>query len=204
MERYRIVIADDHSMMRHGLRRIIEENAGLEVIGEAGDGLELLELLKTVVPDLVILDMSMPKIRGIDAINEIKKRYPAVKVLVLSMHKEYLCRALSAGASGYILKEDADRELFSSIEHIRHGRTFISPRLADQLVTETVLCTDSGLSTRETEILRLIAGGRTNREIAEVLSISIRTVESHRARIMDKLDLKNVADLIKYAIDRGH
>lgn len=202
MDGYLIVLADDHALFRQGLKKIIEGVADLEVAGEAGDGLELLSLLQTTVPHLVILDISMPRLRGIEAVREVKKRFPAVKVLILTMHREYLHQALSAGAEGYLLKEDADRELFSAIDKIRHGRTYISPRLRDDLAEDEVPVLEP-LSARETEVLHLLSGGKTNREIAANLSISVRTVEAHRATIMSKLNLRNTADLVRYAIEKG-
>jgi two-component system, NarL family, response regulator NreC len=199
---YRIVLADDHALFRQGLRKIIEGVADLEVAGEAGDGLELLSLLETTNPDLVILDISMPRLRGIEAMREVKKSFPEVKVLVLTMHREYLHQALSAGAEGYLLKEDADRELFSAIDKVRQGRIYISPRLRAELADDEIPVPEP-LSARETEVLNLIAGGKSNREIAEILFISIRTVEAHRATILSKLNLKNTADLVRFAIEKG-
>jgi two-component system, NarL family, response regulator NreC len=199
---YRIVLADDHALFRQGLRKIIEGVADLEVAGEAGDGLELLSLLETTNPDLVILDISMPRLRGIEAMREVKKSFPEVKVLVLTMHREYLHQALSAGAEGYLLKEDADRELFSAIDKVRQGRIYISPRLRGELADDEIPVPEP-LSARETEVLNLIAGGKSNREIAEILFISIRTVEAHRATILSKLNLKNTADLVRFAIEKG-
>jgi two-component system, NarL family, response regulator NreC len=202
MESYRIVIADDHALFRQGLRKIIEGVADLEVAGEAGDGEELLSLLQTAVPHMVILDISMPRLRGIEALREVKRSYPSVKALVLTMHREYLHQALSAGAEGYLLKEDADRELFSAIDRIRQERRYISPRLREELAEEEVPVPEP-LSARETEVLNLIAGGKSNREIAEVLFISVRTVEAHRATILSKLNIHNTADLVRYAIEKG-
>jgi len=202
MGKYRIVLADDHALFRQGLRKIIEDVADLEVAGEAGDGLELLSLLETDPPRMVILDISMPKLRGIEAIREVKKRFSAVKVLVLTMHREYLHQALSAGAEGYLLKEDADRELFSAIDRIRQERSYISPRLREELGEDEVPVPEP-LSVRETEVLNLIAGGKSNRGIAEILFISVRTVEAHRATILSKLNLRNTADLVRYSIEKG-
>lgn len=199
---YRIVLADDHALFRQGLRKIIEGVADLEVAGEAGDGLELLSLLDTIPAHLVILDISMPRLRGIEALREIKKRFPALKVLVLTMHREYLHKALSAGAEGYLLKEDADRELFSAIDKTRQGRIYVSPRLREELAEDEVPGPEA-LSARETEVLNLIAGGKSNRDIATVLYISVRTVEAHRATILSKLNLRNTADLVRYAIEKG-
>lgn len=215
MTRYRIVLADDHVLVRQGLRRILEEKADLEVIGEANDGLELLELLNRIKPDLVILDIFMPNLRGIEAIYEIKKIYPDMKVLILTMNKdkEYLYLALSEGAKGYLLKEDADKELFSAIEKVRNGKTYISPFFSDGVVddlvqvgkgdTKTIFETDP-LTNREREVLKLIAEGKSSKEIANALFISIFTVNNHRASIMEKLNLKKATDLVKYAIRKGY
>ena len=203
MNRYRLILADDHVLIRQGLGKIVKGNEEYEVIGEAGDGVELLSLLTTVTPHMVILDISMPKLRGIDVINSLKAGYPEVKILVLTMHKEYLQQALAAGADGYLLKEDADRDLFSAIENIRHGRVYLSPRLTGELLGRRP-SPESPLSDREIEVLRHIAQGKANKQIAETLFISVRTVESHRARIMSKLRLKSTADLVKYAIRNGY
>jgi DNA-binding NarL/FixJ family response regulator len=202
MASYRIVLADDHALFRQGLSKIIEGVADLEVAGEAGDGLELLSVLQTTLPHLVILDISMPRLRGIEALREVKKLFPDVKVLVLTMHREYLHQVLSAGAEGYLLKEDADRELFCAVDKIRQGRIYISPRLREELGEDEATAPEP-LSARETEVLNLIAGGKSNREIAEALFISVRTVEAHRATILSKLDLRNTADLVRYAIEKG-
>lgn len=203
MDRYRIVLADDHALIRQGLGRIIQGVDDLEVIGEAGDGIELLSLLSTVIPHLVILDISMPHLRGIEAVHGIKKNYPDVKILVLTMHKEYLHQAISAGADGYLLKEDADRDLFSAIDHIRQGRVYLSPRLAGELLGKRAPSAEP-LSSREIEVLKLIAMAKSNKEVADTLFISVRTVESHRAAILKKLKLKNTADLVTYALQKGY
>lgn len=203
MDRYRIVLADDHALIRQGLGRIIQGVDDLEVIGEAGDGIELLSLLSTVIPHLVILDISMPHLRGIEAVHGIKKNYPDVKILVLTMHKEYLHQAISAGADGYLLKEDADRDLFSAIDHIRQGRVYLSPRLAGELLGKRAPSAEP-LSSREIEVLKLIAMAKSNKEVADTLFISVRTVESHRAAILKKLKLKNTADLVNYALQKGY
>ncbi len=202
MATYQIVLADDHVMLRQGLKRLIESKSDMKVIGEAADGIELLSFLSALTTHMVILDISMPKLRGIEALREIKKKFPHMKVLVLTMHREYLHQALAAGADGYLLKEDADRELFSAIENLRQGKRHISPGLRGEMASSKVLSLP--LSTREIEVLKLIAGGKPNKEIAEILSISIRTVENHRASIMSKLHLKNTANLVNYAIQHGY
>lgn len=201
--------------MRQGLKRILEGAKDLEVVGEAGDGLELLDLLNHSNADMVILDVSMPRLRGIEAIHEIKTMRPGVSILMLTMHKdkEYLYLALSAGAKGYLLKEDADRDLFSAIEKIRQGKTYVSPNLSEELLDDLVqIGKGEGktsfeidhLTTREREVVKLIAEGKSSKEIADLLCISARTVDNHRANIMEKLNLKKAADLVKYAIQKGY
>ena len=212
---YRIVLADDHILFRRGLKSIIDQADGFEVIGEAGDGIELLKLLRTMTPHMVIVDISMPNLRGIEAVRELKKQYPEMKVLVLTMHKNhsYLQQAVSAGAEGYLLKEDTDPELFVAMEKIRAGQKYVSPHLREgmikdwaQLPRRTVTGSYPGeiLTPREIEIVKLIADGKSSKEIGEILFISFRTVERHRANIMDKLGMKKAADVVKYAIQKGY
>jgi DNA-binding NarL/FixJ family response regulator len=215
MSPYRIALADDHVLVRQGFKRILEGVGDLEVIGEANDGIELLNLLNQVTPDMVILDIFMPNLRGIEAIHEIKKIHPDVKVLILTMHKdkEYLYLSLSAGAKGYLLKEDADKELFSAIEKVRQGKTYISPYFTEEVVddlvqigkgdTKTIFETDT-LTPREREVLKLVAEGKSSKEIAHLLDISVSTVNNHRASIMEKLNLNKATDLVKYAIRKGY
>lgn len=213
---FSILLADDHVMFRRGVRRIIQSIDDVEVVGEAGDGFELLELLKKTSPQLVILDISMPNLRGLEATREIKIINPAVKVLILTMHKdkEYLYHAFSAGAEGYLLKEDADSELISAIDTLRRGGTYISPLLSTQLAdlfmqksrpgAEQMTGPREPLTTREREIIKLIAEGKSSKEVADLLFISSRTVQHHRANIMRKLNLKKTADLVKYALQKGY
>ena len=213
---YRIVLADDHQMFRRGVKRIIQENPELEVVGEASDGLQLLEIVKQSPPDMVIVDVSMPNLRGLEATREIKMTHPQVKVIILTMHKdkEYLYHALSAGAEGYLLKEDADVELFAAINAIRQGGSYISPLLAPQMTDIFLERQRPGegegkfpteiLTIREREIIKLIAEGKSSRDIAGLLYISSRTVQHHRANLMKKLNLKKTADLVKYAIQKGY
>jgi DNA-binding NarL/FixJ family response regulator len=215
MSPYSIILADDHVLVRQGLRRILEGMPELEVVGEANDGLELLALLDSLVPDIVILDIFMPNLRGIEAIYEIKKIRPEVKILILTMHKdkEYLYLALSAGAKGYLLKEDADKELFSAIEKVRQGKTYISPHFSEEIVDDLVQVGRGGAKTvfevdpltpREREVLKLIAEGKSSKEIAQLLFISVPTANNHRANIMGKLGLNKATDLVKYAIRKGY
>jgi DNA-binding NarL/FixJ family response regulator len=211
---YRIVLADDHQLVRHGLRRILEEKNTLEVAGEVGDGLELLSILNKIDPNLIILDLSMPHLRGIEAIPEIRHIRPDVKVLILTMHneEEYLYQAISEGADGYLLKDDAEKELFSAIESIQGGKIYISPALADQSMRNWVRLRrgedDShfaeSLTVRQREILKLIAEGKSNKEIGDLLCISVRTVERHRANMMSKLNIRKTAELVQYALRKHY
>ena len=213
---FKILLADDHVMFRRGIRSMIQGMHNVEVVGEAGDGLELLRLLKDIHPHLVILDISMPNLRGLEATREIKSLHPGVKVLILSMHKdrEYLYHALTAGAEGYLLKEDADGELISAIETLRQGGTFISPLLSAQMADIFVdkfqaggkprIAPEEPLTTREREIVKLVAEGKSSKEIGELLLISSRTAQHHRSNIMIKLNIKKAADLVKYAIQKGY
>jgi DNA-binding NarL/FixJ family response regulator len=206
---YRIILADDHAMFRLGVRRIIEEIAGLEVIGEAADGLELLGLLKKMTPDMIILDISMPHIRGLEATVEIKKDHPQIKILVLTMHKEFLHQGISAGADGYLLKDDTDAELVDAIAQIRQGKIYLSPTVSGYaygLLSRgpSSLATPDPLTIRETQILKLVAEGKPSHEIADLFTISVRTVQNHRANIMKKLKLKKNAELVKYALQKGY
>jgi len=208
---YGIILADDHQMFRQGLGRIIETDPELKVIGEAGDGLELLAMLNRMTPDLIVLDISMPHLRGIEAIHEIQALHPAVKILVLTMHKEMelLIAAISGGASGYLLKQDADKQLFLAIARIRQRGVYISPSLADEMTDDWAdACHNARsptpgsdrLTVREKEVLKLTAEGKSCKEIADLLCISHRTVEHHRANILSKLNVKRVADLVRYAV----
>ena len=213
MKPYRIVLADDHKMFRLGVKKIIDEIDDLEITGEVDDGLQLLALLKKSAPQMVILDISMPNLRGIEATREVKMIDPAVKILILTMHKnkEYLYHCFSAGAEGYLLKEDTDTELFSAIETIRRGGIYISPILSmevaddlSKIYTGTQRPPLERLTIREREVLKLIAEGKSRKEIAELLYISVHTVGHHRANIMKKLKFKKNTDLVKYAIRKGY
>jgi DNA-binding NarL/FixJ family response regulator len=208
----RIVLADDHVLIRKGLRRILEVEAGIEVVGEVSDGLELLSFLQKNSPDLVLLDISMPNLRGIEAIAEAKKINPKVKILILTMHssKDFLCSAYRAGADGYLLKEDSDTELLTAITDCLAGRFYISPVLSNLLADKSLkascnekLKDNKDLTIREKQVLTMVAEGKKSKDVAELLSISIRTVEHHRANIMKKTNIGNTAELIKYAIQKG-
>jgi DNA-binding NarL/FixJ family response regulator len=207
MDAYTIILADDHAMLREGIRKIIERTEEARIIGEANDGLELLELLKKSSPHLVILDISMPNLRGLEAIREIKKTYPQVKVLVLTMHKkkEFLRQALRDGADGFLLKEDAGSELIRAVQTVRNGGKYLSPLLANVLTSLAVEEEKTEVLTmREREVLKLLAEGKRTKEIAAALYISPHTVRRHRSNIMEKLDIQNLADLVKYAISQSY
>ena len=214
MNTYSLILADDHKLLRHGIRQILEKQGNLSVIGEAGDGLELLRLLTRKTPDMILLDIAMPNLRGIEAAIEIKMLYPGIKILILSMHKslQYVHHALSAGADGYLLKEDAPRELVSAIKTIQNNDTYISPLIQKELTNDLAQSYRTGdlsipfepLTVREREVLKLIAEEKSNQDIAELLSISIATVKHHRAAIKKKLDIRKTAGLVKYAIRKGY
>jgi DNA-binding NarL/FixJ family response regulator len=214
MPKQSVVLVDDHVLLRQGVRKILDGRPDLEIAGEVGTGPELLELLHRCSPDLILLDISMPNLRGIEAIPEIRRINPRVKILILTMHREeeYLYEAISAGADGYLLKEDADQDLFFAIDMVLQGRIYISRFLAEKSRQDWALIrrgkksspTAEPLTTREREVLKLIAEGKSSKEIGEMLFISARTVERHRANMMDKLDAKNMVDLVKYAVKKGY
>jgi two-component system response regulator NreC len=207
---YRIFIADDHTLIRQGLKRILEENDGYEVIGETGDGLQIVPDITRLSPDAIILDISMPNLRGIDAISRIRKVDKKIKILILTMHRseDYVYECLVSGAHGYLLKEDADTELLAALEAIRRDNIFVSSSFAEDVIKEFVgkkresraKTSPTALTAREQQVLRLIAEGMSNKEVAKALAISVRTVEHHRLNIMRKLNVSNVAGLIKYAV----
>jgi DNA-binding NarL/FixJ family response regulator len=210
---YKIVLAEDHVLVREGIKKIIEGIPGLGVVGEVGDGLELLRLLRGLKADMVILDISMPSLPGVEATREIKKAYPAIKVLILTMHKkqEYLNNAIAAGVDGYLLKEDAPKELLTAIDTLRQGKAYVSPLLSSDLATlyiqsqrQSEAAQGEILSPREIEIIRMIAEGKSSKEMAEILFLSFRTIQNHRSKIMKKLNLKKNTDLVRYAIRKGY
>jgi len=209
----RIIIAEDHTILRAGLRSLLAARNDIEIVGEAGDGREAVRIVDKHVPDLLLIDLSMPKLNGMEAIKEIKSRHPGVKIIVLTVHKseEYITASLIAGANGYILKDASQNELILALEYVMAGKTFLSPSISDKMVdiylqnwnegeTKSVL---GNLTAREREVLKLIAEGNTNKKIADHLCISMKTVEKHRANLMHKLDLRNTAALTAYAIDKG-
>ena len=209
----RILIGDDHTLVRHGLCKLLEARSDWEVVGQAGDGREAVASALALQPDVVLLDVGMPLLNGIDAAQQIVRKLPGTRVLMLSMHSDeaYVTRALQAGASGYLLKDAAGQELIKAVAAVAAGQSYFSPAIARLMLDDYVRrvagkqVTDrySSLSDREREVLQLIAEGRTNKEVAEVLGISPATVETHRAHLMQKLDLHNTAELVLYAVRRG-
>jgi DNA-binding NarL/FixJ family response regulator len=212
-KKIRIVLAEDHTILREGLRALLSADPKFEIVGEAADGREAIRWVEKLGPDLVMMDLSMPRMTGMDAIREIKKRYPATKIIALTVHKteEYLRTTLQAGADGYVLKDATHEELMLAIENILEGKTYLSPGISEKVIAgylegkENRLpsSTLGVLSPREGEVLKLIAEGYKNKEIAADLCISLKTVEKHRANLMKKLDLHNVAALTSYAIEQG-
>ncbi len=213
MAKLRIVLGDDHTLLRHGLRKIIEERADWEVVAEAGDGRSAVRQALDLQPDVVILDIGMPLLNGIEATRQIAKRLPSTAVLILSMHAQeaYVTQALHAGAKGYLLKDSAGTELIDGIAAVSVGKSFFSPAVAKVMLDDYVRhLADKGivdrydaLSEREREIFQLVAEGHSNKGIADLLSVSPATVETHRAHILQKLDVHNTAELVLYAVRRG-
>jgi len=209
-KRIRILLADDHTVLRAGLRALLAGQCDLEVIGEASDGAEAIRLAQTLHPDVVVMDIGMPGVNGIDATARIKREQPGVKVLILSMHDDqgYLRQVLRAGASGYVLKRAADTELLAAIRAAARGEVFLDPAMAKALVEEVVQPSRSSaaepvLSDREREVLRLLAYGHTNQQVADRLCIGVKSVETYKARLMEKLGLKGRAELVRYALQHG-
>ena len=208
----RIILADDHTIVRHGLSKLLEAEEDMEVIAETKDGLSTVEMVKKLSPYLVIMDIGMPDLNGIDATRQIFRESSKVKILALSMHssKNFVIQMLKAGASGYLLKECALEELITAVKSVMEGKTYLSPSITDVVVENYVRHSAddestafSILSQREREVLQLIAEGKTTKQVARCLHISPKTVEGHRLRIMDKLKIDNIAQLTKYAIQEG-
>jgi DNA-binding NarL/FixJ family response regulator len=209
----RIVIAEDHTILREGLKALLSAHPDFEVIGEAGDGREALRCVETLKPDLVLMDLSMPKTTGLQAIKEIKKRHPRTKVVALTVHKaeEYILETLQGGADGYVLKDADHSELVMAIERVMEGKRYLSPGISGKVIEGYLAGREApeirsvwdSLTDREREVLKLIAEGHKNKEIADYLCISLKTVEKHRSNLMRKLDLHNTAALTAFAIEKG-
>jgi two-component system response regulator NreC len=209
-----IVLADDHAILLSGLKAILSLEDDLTVIGEAKDGHEAVSLAKNLQPDILLLDIHMPKLDGLSALPAIKTQAPNTKVIMLTSmeNEEYLFRVIQAGGSGYVLKKSADEELLAAIREVQQGGAFVRPKVAQMLAADYLERVEAGdelpeyehLTPREKEVLQHVAKGLTNQQIADQLIISVRTVETHRANIMDKLGFKNRAELVKYAMRKGY
>jgi DNA-binding NarL/FixJ family response regulator len=207
----RVLLVDDHALVRAGIRVLLEKLPGLEVVGEADNGRQALELIKTTAPNLILLDISMTELGGLEALPRIVKDFPDVKVLILSgyANEEYVLRALRCGAAGYMLKEAAAEELGLAIKSVAQGKTYLSPSVS-RTVVESYLQRAAGeegpieqLTARQREVLQLIAEGKNTKEIAHLLGVSIKTAEAHRAQLMDRVGIHDVAGLVRYAIRTG-
>ncbi|MEJ2728233.1 MAG: response regulator transcription factor [Deltaproteobacteria bacterium] len=209
----RIIIAEDHRLFREGIRALLEANPDFEIVCEAANGLEAIRCVRKHRADLIILDLSMPKLGGISAIKEIKRQFPGLKILVLTIHQsdQYVLETFEAGADGYCLKDAGRNELRMAVDSVLSGNTYLSPGISEKVMegyiegrkklkTKTTWDT---ITQREREVLKLLGEGYQNKEIAELLHISVKTVEKHRANIMGKLDLHNAAALTAYAIEKG-
>jgi two-component system, NarL family, response regulator NreC len=211
MPNIRILLADDHAMLRDGVRMVLEAHPGFEVVGTADNGRDAVRLVEELRPDIAVLDVAMPDLNGLDATRAIRECCPETEVVVLSMHEgeEYLREALRAGAAGYVLKRAAAKELVGAIHAVRRGESYLDPALTRTLISDYVRQVERGdetpdsLTDRELEVLTLVAEGLTNRQIALKLNISIKTVQTHRANLMDKLNLHDRTELVRYAIRRG-
>jgi len=212
MKNIKVVIADDHTILRQGIKSLLDSQEGIEVMGEAKDGREAIKIIEELLPDVILMDIAMPGLNGLEATRRIKKKFPKIKVLVLTMytHEEYIFQILNAGADGYLVKETAFQDLISAINAVYKGEAFMSPSISKKVINtymqrargeEDEVC--DTLTTREREILQLIAEGNTNKKIAEALFISPKTVETHRTHIMDKLNIHDRIGLVKYAIRKG-
>ncbi len=210
MGKIRVLLVDDHTVVRQGIRRILESDHEIEIVGEAGDGRSAVDMAQKVHPHVVVMDIGLPELNGVEATRQITKRSEGVRVLVLTMHADdvYVRQSLKAGARGYLLKDSEDLDLIKAVKVIGRGGSFFSPAVSKVLLEGYLgdsgsreLEDDLGLLTdREREVLQLIAEGKTNKEVASALSVSINTVETHRKHIMEKLDLHNTAELVRFAI----
>lgn len=214
----RVLLADDHDILREGLKALLSMQGEMLIVGEAFTGREAVELAERLKPDVVLLDVSMPELDGLEACRRIRAHHPQVQVLILTMHEreDYLRQALEAGATGYLVKRTAAAELRMAVRAVAQGDTFLSPSMARTLVRTYLALRDDGavaepsavdpyesLSSREREVLKLVAEGYTNQEVADQLVLSVKTVQAHRARLMEKLGLRDVTHLVRYAVRRG-
>ncbi len=203
-----VLLADDHSMVRHGFRLLLEKEGGYRIVGEASDGQEAIRLAGRLRPDVAVLDLSMPVLNGLDAARGIRKESPRTGILLLTVHSEeaYVLQALQAGIRGYLVKTQAPADLVQAIQEILQGRVYLSPCISHTVVGAYLSQSEPPgdvLTLRERQVLQLIAEGKTSKEIADVLSLSVRTTESHRARIMKKLQIHSTPGLVRYAVRKG-
>jgi DNA-binding NarL/FixJ family response regulator len=208
MKKIRIVLADDHSVVRQGFKRILEAQEDMEIVGEASNGREALEVAARLTPDVVVMDVAMPELNGIEAARRMGEAAPRTRVLALSMHKDavYVREILRAGARGYLLKDAVDDDLIAAVRAIARGEGYLSPGVADAVLTDYrqhVSDPIDLLTSREREVLQQIAEGKTNKEIAGTLNLSVYTVDAHRGRIMEKLNLHSTGELVRFAIRKG-
>ncbi len=213
MNKTRILLADDHTVMRAGLRLLLERQPDLAVVGEAEDGRQAVELADAEQPDVAVIDIAMPSLNGIEATRQISSRHPGTAVVILSMHSDesYVMRALKAGARAYLLKDSAEADLIRAVRSVRDGKSFFSPAVSRMLLEDYVRQLEQRgeedsyelLTNREREILQMLAEGKSNKDVANLLGLSLYTVETHRAHILQKLGLHTVPDLILYAVRKG-
>ncbi|MCX5807863.1 MAG: response regulator transcription factor [Proteobacteria bacterium] len=208
----RILLADDHKIIRDGLRALLEKQPDMEVVGEAQDGLTTIKLAKKLLPNIVIMDIGMPDMNGIDATRQIFSETQGIKVIALSMHSDrrFVLQMLKAGASGYLLKDSAFEELALAIKTVMAGQPYLSPKITDVVIKEYIVSLPKNeesvftkITVREREVLQLLAEGKATKQIAAFLNVSVKTIETHRQQIMEKLDIHSVAELTKYAIREG-
>lgn len=213
MSKIKILLAEDHTIVRKGIRSLLDSEHDMEVVGEAENGREAVEKTAQLYPDIVLLDHTMPVLNGLEATRQIRKFYPAVKLLILTMHtnEEYIFQYLQAGAAGYLVKQSAPTDLVAAIHAVYQGQSFLSPVISKTVIDEYLRQTatlhshdsDDKLTPREREVLQLLAEGCSNRKIAEQLQLSIKTVGVHRLNLMEKLDIHDITELTKYAIRKG-
>lgn len=213
MPKTKVLLVDDHVVVRQGLKALFADEPDIDVIGEANNGREALDRLETLQPDVVLMDISMPGLNGIEATRQIQQRHPAIKVVVLSMHanEEYVFQVLQAGAAGYVLKQSDSLEVLTAIRAAMLGGSFLSPPISRTVIDDYLRRTEARhhpdesarLTSREREVLQLLAEGRSNRDIAAELNISVKTVETHRANMMNKLDVASKTELVRYALRKG-
>lgn len=214
MKTIKVLLADDHTIVRKGLRSLLEEEEDIKVVGEAEDGHEAIQKVSELEPDVIIMDVGMPSLNGLEAVKLLKKENRGIKILILTMHdnEEYIIEALKSGACGYLVKKSAPKELTAAIRIANKGETYLSPSISTKVINRFIRQTSDGidktskddlLTTRERETIQLIAEGKSNKEIADKLTISLKTVKNHRSNLMEKLDLHNTAEITQYAIRKG-